>query len=100
MKPNTEKSPGDLRRLAVSQTPMKDSQGIIRIMIMIICFHTVICLKINLTYTKNFQTYLFRPLRKPYHVLSLQVIVDLGVMAIKIHSTYPSAPELDPHHWM
>ena len=26
---NTEKSPGDLRRLAVTQTPMKDSQGII-----------------------------------------------------------------------
>ena len=25
---NTEKSPGNLRRLAVTQTPVKDSQGV------------------------------------------------------------------------
>ena len=32
---NIEKSPGDLRRLAVTQTPVKDSQGVnMKIMIM------------------------------------------------------------------
>ena len=43
--------------------------------------------------------YLYDPLIGPYQVLSLQARVDLGVMAMKGHSTFPKAPALlEPHH--
>ena len=37
---------------------------------------------------------------EPEKVLPLWVRVDLGVMAMKVYSTYLRAPELEPHHQM
>ena len=37
---------------------------------------------------------------RPYQVLSLQVRVDLGIMAMKWHSTLPRAPGLELQHQM
>ena len=43
--------------------------------------------------------FLTDPLLSPYQVLLLQVIVDLGEMAMKGYTTFPKAPALlEPHH--
>ena len=36
----------------------------------------------------------------PPQVLLFRVRVDLGVMAMKVHSIYPRSPELETHHQM
>ena len=46
----------------------------------------------------NFKTYIFYPEMGPLQILSLQVKVNLGVIAMKGYSTLPKSPELELHH--
>ena len=53
-------------------------------------------LNIKLFYFKC-QTILFDRQVGPYQEL-IQVRVDLGAMAIKVYSTFPKSPRLEPHY--
>ena len=44
------------------------------------------------------KTVLFDSEMAPYQVLPLQGSVDLGAMAMKVYSTFPKSPRLEPCH--
>ena len=46
----------------------------------------------------NGQTVLFDPEMRPSQVLRLQVRIDQGVITMKVYSTLPKSPGLEPHH--